>query len=231
MPKIPAGQIKLELDSVISTAIRLEPQLATRLLWFSRWIYDKKLGLLNRKPLVLDFLNELILDSKIWLRLKEPKQRTEFFQVATPTEQYWYEILYPAWFGQVDPKMTVWTQKLMADQFPKSDKALVDKFIQEVDCQSGTSFFNYILDLAMATDFLLSGSQNLPLVIQLTTNAPSFLGRKQTDWEKTLISWGIVRGVLLSHDPRHPIDKSVSSLLLLSDSLSKGCYIVVNSTR
>ncbi len=231
MPKIPAGQIKLELESVIATATRLEPQLAMRLRWFSRWINDKKTGLLTKKPLVIDILNELILDAKIWLLIKDPKQRREFLQEATPTEQYWYEILYPAWFGQKDPKMTTWTKKLMSEQFPKSDQALVDQSIEEIHSQDGTSFFNYILDLAMATDLLLSGSQNKALSLQLTTNAPSLLARKQTDWEKTLISWGIVRGVLLSYDPRHPMSKSVSSLLLQSNSLSEGCYIVVNSTR
>lgn len=232
---VSAGQIKPELDSVIAAAETLEPQLAERLRWFSRWIKDKKPGLLTKKPLVMDFLIELMQDAKLWLKLKDfnPDERTEFFQQAelTPTEQYWYEILFPAWFGKSDPKMITWAKKLMAEEYPRSDQSLLERLIQEISRQRGTSFDSYILDLAMATDLLISGTRSQPIALQLTTNSPSLLGQKQTEWEKTLMYWGIVRGVLFSYDPRHAIDRAVSSLLVQSDSVAEGCYIVYTSTQ
>jgi hypothetical protein len=232
---IPAGQIKSELDSVIVEADTLEPLLAERLRWFSRWIKEKTPGLLTKKPLVMDFLIELMQDAKLWLKIKalNLEERREFFLLAelAPTEQYWYGTLFPAWFSKSDPKMTTWAKKLMAGEFPRTDQPLLEKLIHEINDQRGTSFDSYILDLAMATDLLISGTQKQSIALQLTTNSPRFLAQKQSEWEKTLIYWSILRGVLLSYNPRHPIDKVVSSLLPLSDSLADGCYSIKTSTQ
>jgi hypothetical protein len=233
--RIPAAQIKLELEQVITLAEQHEPLLAQRLQWFSRWIADKKPGLLTKKLLVIDFLIELTQDALLWLKIKDfnPEERQEFFQRAdlTPSEQYWYEILFPEWFRKTDPKMTTWTKKLMAEEFPKRDQPLLEKLIQAIEHQNGTSFDSYILDLAMATDFLISNRAQYPLAVQLTTNAPNLLQNKQTEWQKTLIYWGIERGVLFSYNPRHPINKATATLLERSDCLEKGCYSVDISTQ
>ena len=69
--RLPAKQVKAELDSLIKDAVSIEPALAKRLDELRRWIKDKKVGLLTRKPLVLDFLTELILDARLWLKLKQ----------------------------------------------------------------------------------------------------------------------------------------------------------------
>ncbi len=52
--RIPADQIKPELEKIVKEAETQEPELAKRLTWFLRWIKDEKTGLLTKKRLVMD---------------------------------------------------------------------------------------------------------------------------------------------------------------------------------
>jgi len=54
-------------------------------------------------------------------------------------------------------------------------------------------------DLSMTTDIIVSGSQNQPLCVQITSLAEEFLLDKVTDWKDRLIFWEIERGLLLSY--------------------------------
>ena len=121
--RIDANQIKAELDSVIADADNTEPQLAQKLRQLSRWIKDKKPGLLTKKRLVMDLIIEVMQDAKFWLKIKDlaPDEKIAFYHQAqlTPPERYWYETLFPTWFKTPDPKLTTWTKKLMAEELDR----------------------------------------------------------------------------------------------------------------
>ena len=233
--RINANQIKAELDSVIADADNTEPQLAQKLRQLSRWIKDKKPGLLTKKRLVMDLIIEVMQDAKFWLKIKDlaPDEKIAFDRQAqlTPPERYWYETLFPTWFKTPDPKLTTWTKKLMAEEFPNSDRSTISKFANEFDNLGAPTFYRYILDLSMATDLMISGQLKKSLAIQLTISNPKVLDEKQNNWRETLIYWDIKRGVLFSQSPDHPIEESAKSLLERSDSLNDGCYVVDISTN
>jgi hypothetical protein len=231
--RINASQIKSELDHIIAHADTTEPLLAERLRQFSRWIKNTKPGSLTKKKLVVDFLFELILDAALWLDLKDlnREEKIEYYREAelTPSERYWYEILFPAWFSRRDPKLTIWTQKMMAEEFQSSDSADILLFTAAFKSLWAPVVYRHILDLSMATDLLIDGRLEKPLAIQLTRSNPKMLSEKQDRWRETLIYWNIERGVLFSHSPSHSIEGSAISLLSLSDSLVDGCYAVEES--
>jgi hypothetical protein len=233
--RINANEIKIEFDRIIIQADTTDPQLAQRLRQLSRWIKNKKPGLLTKKRLVMDLIIEVMQDAKFWLNVKDlnPEETISFYREAklTPTEIYWYETLFPQWFKTSDPKLTIWTQKLMADEFPNSDSSTILKFANEFEDLGAPTFYRYILDLSMATDLMIGGQSKQPLAIQLTMSNPELLDEKRSNWEETLIYWNIKRGVLFSHSPNHPIGKSAISLLERSDSLNDGCYVVDISTN
>jgi hypothetical protein len=227
---INANQIKIELNIVITEADKVEPLLAKRLRQFSRWIKDKKDGLLTKKKLVLDLIIEIIQDAKLWIEIQDfdPEERAEFYNEAgfTASEKYWYETLFPEWFMNQDPKLSIWTKKLMADEFPRSDQEIIDKFIWEFNRLGKPSLYRYILDLSMATDLVIHNQLGKPLAVQMTSSNPDLLGQKQSEWEKTLIYWKVPRGVLFSHFTSHPVGKSVEILLKHADTLENGCYVM-----
>jgi hypothetical protein len=234
MPKrINASQIKPEFDSVIAHAANTEPQLADRLRQLSRWVKGTKPGSLTKKKFVLGLLVEVLQDAKTWLKVKdmddEEKQAYYYEAELTPPELYWYETLFPLWFRISDPKLSIWTKKLMAEEFSSSDGADIVGFVGELEDIGASVFYRYILDLSMSTDILVSGSCNKPLAVQLTKTNPQLLSEKQNEWNRTLIYWSIKRGVLFSQSPSHPIRESAKSLVRHSDSLSDGCYVVDTS--
>jgi hypothetical protein len=228
--RINANQIKTEFDSVIAHADTIEPQLAERLRQFSRWIKNTKPGSLTKKRDVLNLLIEIMQDAKIWLELKDfnSEEKLEYHRKAesTPPEIYWYETLFPMWFSNLDSKLTIWTKKLMAGEFANSDKSEISSFADKFDELGVLIFYRYILDLSMATDFLVSGSSKRSLAVQLTRTNPKMLDEKQKNWKETLIYWDIKRGVLFSQSPNHPIRRSTRILFELSDSLADDCYVV-----
>ena len=226
--RIPASSIKSELEQLIQQATHEEPLLAERLRWFARWIRDKKTGLLQSKRYVMDFLIELIVDSQVWLAFKAipPEQKELFWQEAgmLPPERFWYETLFPRWFSESDPKMTIWTKRMMAGDFGQADAEVLERFLTAIERQGGNTFTCYILDLAMATDLLISGFSNDPLAVQITTQSANWSEDKQTFWHNTLLYWKIERGIFLSYNPQNSIDEMAKLLLQYSDSLSRNCY-------
>lgn len=231
--RLPAKDIKPELESLINDALLIEPALARRLDELKRWIKDKKVGLLTSKSAVLDFLTELILDARLWLKLKPltPKEKQRFFEQAelTPAEKYWYEFLFPQWFNESDPKLDTWKRKMMSGEYSQNDEALINALSDEIETRGGACIWRYIIDLSMATDLVTSGNLGLPLCVQITRTAEELLADKKANWEATLRYWGIDRGLLVSFNPRN-LDENLyflaAVILQKGDELPSTCYDV-----
>lgn len=159
-------EIKLELIQLIQEAQPVYPKLASRLDEINRWIAKKKDGLLMRKKHVMQLLSELVADTTFWLSvqsLSEEDREAEFAELS-PTEQYWYKYLFPAWFNEPDPKQKNWQRNLMAEQFAGSDAAFINKICLQIEKCGGSTSNPYIADLSMATEELPVEKRNLSCV-------------------------------------------------------------------
>ncbi len=223
-------EIKDKLKSLIGEASSIDPCLARRLDEINRWVKDVKPGSLTAKKLVAAFLLEVIRDSTVWLKLKalpsEEEQQSEFEQM-TPTERYWYSYLFPKWLNETDPKFSIWKQKLMAGEFNQADGNLIQSIGSDIVRREGTFWHCYVADLSMATDLIVSSRQRKPLCIQVTSVSEEFLQQKYADWENTLQSWGINRGLFLSYNPglSNFVTQLVNVALYNSDNLRAGSYL------
>jgi hypothetical protein len=219
--RIQAKDIEQTLRRLILDAIQIAPFLADRLQEIWRWIKDKKPGQLMSKPHVMYFLDELFKDVRFWLDLNmlELEARRVHEAEMTPTERYWYTELFPRWFKEPDPKLSIWQRKLMAGEFSQKDKALIDDLCRRVDKQGGSSWDAYILDLSMATDLIVSADQEKPLCIQLTTLSSQLSEAKKEGWEFTLQYWQIQRGLFANFNPMRDRAELESRLRLESDRL------------
>lgn len=224
--RIQAKDIEQALRYLIADAIQVSPLLANRLNEIWRWIKDKKPGQLMSKPQVMYFLDELCKDSRLWLDLHtlEPVERRTHEEEMTPTERYWYTELFPRWFKERDPKLSIWQRKLMAGEFNQKDKELIDDLCNRVDKQQGSSWDAYILDLSMATDLIVSAAQEKPLCIQLTTLSSQLSEEKKERWEFTLRYWHIERGLFVNFNPMKDLAVLESRLRLESDRLPDSSY-------
>lgn len=143
-------------------------------------------------------MKQLIQDSKIFLILKSiPKEieREFYYQKMTPTEQYWHKELFPKWLQEKDPKFYIWKQKLMSGKFTQEDREIIQAIANQIELNQGTALQRYIVDLSMATDIIVSGSQEKPLCIQLTSLSKKFAKDKAEEWQDTLVFWEIDRGL------------------------------------
>ncbi len=233
--RINANQIKPELDKIIAQADIIDPQLATRLRRFSRWIKDTKPGSLTKKPDVMGVILEVMKDARTLLDLRglDPGEKLEYYGIAkfAPPERYWFETLFPLWFEISDPKLDIWTKKLMAEEFPSSDREIISKFANEFNKLGAPILKKYILDLSMATDLIISGLSQEPLAVQLTKSSLAMTIKKQGSWKVTLMYWSIQQGVFFSHDPRHQICESATSMLQIADdTCANDCYRICMSS-
>lgn len=221
-PRLPADSIKLELRSLIDEASAVEPALAKRLDDIWHWIKDKKVGLLTSKRVVLDFLTELILDAKLWLKLRSlnPEQKQDFFERSqlSPVAQYWYQFLFTQWIDEADPKLAIWKKRMMSGAYSQKDEAFINSVSEEIEASGGACLYRHILDLSMATDLAVSGSSALPLCVQLTVLAEKWLENKKDNWEATIRYWGVRRGLLVSINPRNERDRLLLADVILEKS-------------
>ncbi len=223
-------EIKDKLKSLIGEASSIDPCLARRLDEINRWVKDVKPGSLTAKKLVAAFLLEVIRDSTVWLKLKalpsEEEQQSELEQM-TPTERYWYSYLFPKWLNETDTKFSIWKQKLMAGEFNQADANVIKAIATDIVRREGTFWHCYVADLSMATDLIVSSRQRKPLCIQVTSVSEEFLQQKYADWENTLQSWGINRGLFLSYNPglSNFVTQLVNVALYNSDNLRVGSYL------
>jgi hypothetical protein len=224
-----AEEIKNELKRLNRLAASVEPGLANRLEEMSRWVKDKKPGLLVRKNFVMDFLVELIKDARfvIYIQSLTAEERQEVFDRMTPPTRYWYGFLFPKWFNESDPKLFIWKQKMMAGEFAQDDSPLLDILLYEVGKSGGSGLRRTIMDLSMATDMAVSGNSGIPLCVQVTSVSSELAIDKKQAWEVTLRYWGIERGLFVSFYPgRQPnfVGALAGEILRQSDELPSLCY-------
>ena len=113
--------VRSRLKWLIQQASTPEPNLAQKLTALTKWIKDKKDGLLMSKPDVLDLLTEVILDAELWFALRSlsHEEQQQFYAGGSlsVTEQYWLEILFPRWIEDQDPKFPNWKREVMQPTF------------------------------------------------------------------------------------------------------------------
>ena len=226
-------QIKEQLKLLIEEASTIDPSLAIRLNQINNWIKDVKPGTLMSKRFVLLFLQQFIRDTEIRLdikRLTSEAERQDVYELMTPPERYWYGELLPRWLSKNDPKFHIWRKKLMSGEFNQEDEKLINLIANVIKLNGGQALQRYIVDLSMASDIIVSSIQEQPLCIQLTSQAQEFTQAKSDDWENTLISWGIARGLFLSFNPGESdfINQIVNLALDKSDNLNNGIYQKIN---
>lgn len=226
-------QIREKLKSLIEEASSIDPNLAIKLNQINNWIKDVKPGTLMSKRFVLLFLQQFIRDAEIRLdikRLTSEAERQDFYESMTPPERYWYGELFPRWLSKNDPKFYIWRKKLMSGEFNQEDEKLINLIADVIKRNGGQVLQRYIIDLSMASDIIVSSVQEQPLCIQLTSQSQEFTQTKADDWEDTLISWGIARGLFLSFNPGKSdfINQIVILALDKSDNLNNGIYQKIN---
>ena len=226
-------QIKEQLKLLIEEASTIDPSLAIRLNQINNWIKDVKPGTLMSKRFVLLFLQQFIRDTEIRLdikRLTSEAERQDVYELMTPPERYWYGELFPRWLSKNDPKFHIWRKKLMSGEFNQEDEKLINLIADVIKRNGGQALQRYIIDLSMASDIIVSSIQEQPLCIQLTSQSQEFTQAKSDDWEDTLISWGIARGLFLSFNPGESdfINQIVNLALDKSDNLNNGIYQKIN---
>lgn len=226
-------KVKEILNSLIEKASTVDPNLAIRLNQINLWIKDVKPGTLMSKKFVMLFLQQFIRDADAWLKLKSLSSEEEqqlALDALPPTLKYWYGYLFPKWLSKDDSKFFIWRRKLMAGDFSQEDGKLIDSIAGIIEQGGGTVVKRYIVDLSMATDIIVSSSQNKPLCVQITSISEEFLQDKFNNWENTLLFWEIERGLLLSYNPAANdfINQVVNTSLDNSDNLNMGIYRKLN---
>lgn len=229
MPKRPAHTIREDLNYLILQSESVDSNLAKRLKEIQQWIGKKKDGFLNSRPYVLDFLEELLRDSRFWLIIKPLSliDRQEIYQARSISvaRQYWLEVLFPAWINERDHHFPVWKQKMMSGEFQSADDTTIKQMMAAISSQNGSVMRRYILDLSMATDLLIARQSSL--CIQLTSVTGRHLTEKQRKWQATLTYWQIRRGLLLSYSMMNPDYQKLARIALQeSDSLPMERYNV-----
>jgi hypothetical protein len=226
-------EIKEQLKLLIEEASTIDPSLAIKLNQINNWIKDVKPGTLRSKRFVFLFLQQFIRDTEIRLdikRLTSEAERQDVYELMTPPERYWYGELFPRWLSKNDPKFHIWRKKLMSGEFNQEDEKLINLIADVIKRNGGQVLQRYIIDLSMASDIIVSSVQEQPLCIQLTSQSQEFTQTKSDDWEDTLISWGIARGLFLSFNPGESdfINQIVILALDKSDNLNNGIYQKIN---
>lgn len=201
----------------------------------SKWIKNKKNGLLTSKPYVLDLLTEVILDAELWLALSalSDTERQQFYasENLSVTRQYWLEVLFPRWIDDQDPKFPTWKREVMKGNFKREDEPILRNLSQELQRRGGSYLWRHLLDLSMATDLLASGQQKAALCVQLTTVSERYLADKQREWEETLRYWHIKRGLLVSYNPMENslVSRLAEVILSDSDALTASSYNIITN--
>lgn len=105
-----AKEIKTQLRLLIDEASVIDPGLAKRLEEINRWVKDVKPGSLIAKRFVILFLQQMLQDAEVWLRLKSlasEEEQQSALRVLNPTLKYWYGYLFPKWLSENDPKFYI----------------------------------------------------------------------------------------------------------------------------
>lgn len=176
-------------------------------------------------------LTELVDDTDFWLAMQSltKNDRDTLLDTLSPSEQFWYNTLFPAWFNEPDPKQEKWKKNLMGNNFQGNDATLINDICNEIEKLGGTTHNPYIADLSMATDLIASGAKQLPLCVQITTVRHELATDKEAAWLETLRYWKIMQGLFVSLNPSlQQVEKSVAQqIYVYSDHSSKECYTLI----
>lgn len=225
-----AQEIKEKLLQLIHEASTVDIHLAKRLEEINRWVKDIKPGSLTSKKYVLAFLLQVIRDSTVLLKLQALSSHEEQqfeYERMTPTESYWYRILFPKWINATDPKFSIWKQKLMAGEYSQKDADVLRLVTETIIRRKGYVCQRYIIDLSMATDLIISYRQQKILCVQITSVSEELYQEKYEDWITTLQNWSIDRGLFLSYNPSDTsfIEQLANLSLYNSDNLPVNRYL------
>ncbi len=176
---------------------------------------------------------QIIQDTEAWLifqSLPSPEEQLAALNALSPAVRYWYSELFPRWLSENDPRFYIWRQKLIAGEFGHEDKNLLELITSEIEQRGGTFIVRYIADLSMATDIIVSSSQEKPLSIQLTSLSDEYSQHKLDNWENTLRFWKVERGLFLSYNPgtSNFVNQIVNITLYNSNNLSIATYLKFN---
>jgi hypothetical protein len=125
------------------------------------------------------------------------------------------------------PSFGIWRQKLMAGEFNRADNDIIKLIAKDIVRREGSFWQRYIADLSMATDLIISNSQQKPLCIQVTSVSEELNQHKYQYWKNTLVLWQIERGTVFSYNPAEAnfINQLVNVALYNSAYLSGGKYL------
>jgi hypothetical protein len=133
--------------------------------------------------------------------LSSESERKIAFQKMTPTQKYWYKVLFPKWFSSRDERLHIWQQELMAKNSLADDDVVIQNLGKMIQQRQGTFLHRYLADFSLATDLIVSYSPHRSLCVQITTVSGNNLLSKYRDWKATLEKWDVPRGLIISYNP------------------------------
>jgi hypothetical protein len=155
--------------------------------------------------------------------------KKQFLEELNPAERYYTEVLFPAWFGERNPKLTLWKKKLLRGKLDPSDAQFYKKLSAQIDKQGGYSVCPLLVHWWMNTDLIAGLSAERCLCVQLTTAHGKELQNRLIEWEKVLWHCGIKRGLLISCTSRSANEVALAETILLSSkTLEVGQYRTVS---
>ncbi len=229
--QIPAQELARALFELINRAREEEPLLAKRLAVLSTWIQDSHPEDLYSRKYLLAVFTELSIFAERWLLLKQsnPAMKKQFLEKLNPAERYYTEVLFPAWFRERNPKLTVWKKKLLRGKLDPSDAQFNKKLSAQIYKQGGYSVCPLLVNWWMNTDLIVGLSAERCLCVQLTAASGDELQKRLIAWEKILWHCGIKRGLLVSCAPRSADEVALAdTILLASKTLEIGQYRTVS---
>ncbi len=153
LKRLSPQEARTRLQELTQQAITTEPDLAQKLTALTKWIENKKDGLLMSKAYVLDLLTEIILDAELWLALRSlsDSKRQEFYGIEnfSATERYWFEVLLPRWIYDADPKFPNWRREVMNGNFQRGDAVFLSSLGRELIGRGGSYLWRHLLDLSI----------------------------------------------------------------------------------
>ncbi len=215
------------LQALQQQAQEIDPFLANKIQKILNWIKDYKIGLLQSKRYVCYFLRQFIQDSRIHIALNSvsnEEERTSFLEYLNCAERYWYEEMFPSWLKKEDTKFRIWKQKLN-EGLEESDNKYLQNFHKSINSKPDSdSLSKYIADFSMATDIIVSYSNQKVCCIQLTTSKFKHCGQKVQNWEDTLKYWDINKGIFVSFSPNQEVERVVNQILWKANNLKDPEY-------
>jgi hypothetical protein len=229
--KIPAQELTKALFELIIRAREEEPLLARRIEVLSSWIQDSHPEELYSRKYVLAVFTEISIFAERWLLLKQLNSvmKKQFLEKLNPAERYYTEVLFPAWFRERNPKLTIWKKNLLEGKLDLLGAQFNKKLYTQIQRKGGHSTYPLLINWWMNTDLIAGIAFDRCLCVQLTAAHGDDLQNQLIEWEKILWHCGIKRGLLVSCDPNSACEFDLGdTILLASKTLEVGQYRTVS---